>query len=52
LFLAKVTAKSASATYKANVKLSKGTWRLVALFSGTGALAPTDSVTARTVKVK
>jgi len=51
-FGAKITAKATSSTYKASVKLKKGTWTLVALFGGNQTLAPTDSGTGSTVKVK
>ena len=51
-FAAKITAKAASSSYKASIKLKKGTWTLVALFGGNQTLAPTDSVSGATVKVK
>jgi len=52
-FTIALTPKASSTSYSGKVKLSKGTWRLFALFAGNGNTAPQDSgLVGRTVVVK
>jgi hypothetical protein len=52
-FTIALTPKTSSTSYSGKVKLSKGTWKLFALFGGNSTTAPQDSgVVGRTVVVK